>query len=446
MSATTGKYVLVAAAFLIAACAKPKDVVSTGNPGGTTAPPAARDTSATGSVPPRVSDSAKPQPAPVDTAAERREKLRRATAEGSAVSGISGRFGGLGGLLGGMSRRNPGGTVGAANPAGDRTYKVPVYYGTNRRRAFESRGMQVSCGTSVGDLEVGTVYVSIPQSAHTTGVLERPRQFLGFQIEREDSSKHFTVTSLEPQTIEEWLHRVRAKVTGSTEKEALVYVHGFNTSFDDAALRAAQLAYDLRMDQEAAFMFSWPSAGSMRGYVSDEESVRLSRQDLGSFLNLVMDSTGATRVNIIAHSLGTRLVASVLEDLRGQPRRKLLGEVVFAAPDINAEEFRRVIAPRILGGMRLSVYTSTRDAALMLSRKAHSFARLGEGGRGIFRLAGFDKIDATRVDLEGIGHGYYADTRAAIDDIAALIRLHQGADRRIHLQRVQSYPTTWQLH
>jgi esterase/lipase superfamily enzyme len=109
-------------------------------------------------------------------------------------------------------------------------------------------------------------------------------------------------------------------------------------------------------------------------------------------------------------------------------------------------EFRRVIAPRILGGVRLSVYTSTRDVALMASRKAHSFARVGEGGRGIFRLAGFDKIDATRVDLEGIGHGYYANTRAVIDDIAALIRLHQGADRRIHLQRVQSYPTTWQLH
>jgi esterase/lipase superfamily enzyme len=38
-------------------------------------------------------------------------------------------------------------------------------------------------------------------------------------------------------------------------------VHGYNVSFDDAALRTAQLAYDLTFDCPAAF-FSWPSKGT----------------------------------------------------------------------------------------------------------------------------------------------------------------------------------------
>jgi esterase/lipase superfamily enzyme len=334
----------------------------------------------------------------------------------------------------------------ARPPAEPETYRVPVFYGTNRMRASTTVGASAEYGGRVNDLQLGTVYVSIPVSTHTTGVLERPREVFGWRIERLDPRKHFTVVAVEPQLIGEWLARVRGTVTASSDKEALVYVHGFNTSFEDAALRAAQLSYDLNMDKEAAFMFSWPSAGTLRGYVSDEEAVRLSRDALRDFIYYVTDSTGATRVSIVAHSLGSRLVASVLEDLKTRPPMHALGEVVFAAPDINAEEFRRVIAPRILGaGSRLSVYTSTRDKALMVSRRAHSFPRLGEGGAGIFNVAGFDKIDATHVDLDAIGHGYYAETRAVIDDIAALIRLHQAADRRMHLRKVQSYPTTWQL-
>jgi esterase/lipase superfamily enzyme len=351
-------------------------------------------------------------------------------------------------MLGGISSRNPGrnstGTVGDA--ARSDVYKVPVYYGTNRRLTTGSVGTPAKYIGLPGKLDVGIVEVSIPVSAHTTGVLERPREIFGFRVERLNVREHFTVVRLTPMVVESWLENVRWTVRASKEKEALVYVHGFNTSFEEAALRTAQLAYDLNMDKEAAFMFSWPSAGGVLGYASDEEAARLSRDDLREFLYYVTDSVGATRVNIIAHSLGTRLVSSVLEDLKTHPPKHALGEVVFAAPDINAEEFRRVIAPRILGtSSRLSIYTSASDKALMMSRKAHDYARLGEGGAGVFKLGGFDKIDATRVDLAGLGHGYYSDSRAVIDDIAALIRLHQGADRRIHLRKLHTYPSTWQL-
>jgi esterase/lipase superfamily enzyme len=50
----------------------------------------------------------------------------------------------------------------------------------------------------------------------------------------------------------------------SNPDEALVFIHGFNNSFEDALRRAGQLAYDLRFDGPV-FAFSWSSEGSFLG-------------------------------------------------------------------------------------------------------------------------------------------------------------------------------------
>ncbi len=38
-------------------------------------------------------------------------------------------------------------------------------------------------------------------------------------------------------------------------------MHGYNTSFDNALYRTAQIAYDLDFDG-ATFLYSWPSGGA----------------------------------------------------------------------------------------------------------------------------------------------------------------------------------------
>ena len=67
----------------------------------------------------------------------------------------------------------------------------------------------------------------------------------------------------------------------SQAKALLVYVHGYNMSFDETATRAAQLAYDLDFPG-LPFFFSWPSAGKLLGYLRDADSARLSERAKGT--------------------------------------------------------------------------------------------------------------------------------------------------------------------
>ncbi|MEO7682763.1 MAG: alpha/beta hydrolase, partial [Gemmatimonadaceae bacterium] len=151
------------------------------------------------------------------------------------------------------------------------------------------------------------------------------------------------------------------------------------------------------------------------------------------------------RVSVIAHSMGSRLLAAVLQEFKAHPPAHMPTEVVFAAPDINAEEFRRVIEPNIRGTSgRLTIYTSQHDQALRLSKKEHGYHRLGEGGPGVFAIAGIDKIDVSDVDLDLLGHGYYAQTQHVLDDIKTVLLSSLSPERR-KLARYGQFPRTWRL-
>jgi esterase/lipase superfamily enzyme len=72
--------------------------------------------------------------------------------------------------------------------------------------------------------------------------------------------------------------QVGAALSGAGSKSVLLFVHGFNVTFTDAALRTAQLAHDLSFGG-VPFFFSWPSAGETRSYFRDEEIAQLSDKD-----------------------------------------------------------------------------------------------------------------------------------------------------------------------
>ena len=86
--------------------------------------------------------------------------------------------------------------------------------------------------------------------------------------------------------------------------QALLFVHGYNVSFDNAVRRAGQLAYDLGFDGPV-FMFSWPSRQGMLSYVGDRDSAQLSADPLRTFIETVVAETKAKRIHIIAHSMAT---------------------------------------------------------------------------------------------------------------------------------------------
>jgi hypothetical protein len=57
----------------------------------------------------------------------------------------------------------------------------------------------------------------------------------------------------------------------SHEKEAFVFVHGFNNRYEDAVYRFAQILHDSEAGADVApILFTWPSAGNVFAYEYDQ--------------------------------------------------------------------------------------------------------------------------------------------------------------------------------
>ena len=88
-------------------------------------------------------------------------------------------------------------------------------------------------------------------------------------------------------------------------QEALVFIHGYNVSFENAVKRTAQIAYDLQFPG-APVCYSWPSRGGLADYTRDENQAEWTVVHLHTFLQELVQQSGAKSVHLIAHSMGNR--------------------------------------------------------------------------------------------------------------------------------------------
>lgn len=326
----------------------------------------------------------------------------------------------------------------------DSSVEVPVFFATSRAAtgATPPNGM-FGGGRDNRPLHYGTVSISIPPG-HRPGELERPGRLLFFFHRSENPAKHVLISRLDTLAADEWLRRVQQTVARSSEKEMLVYVHGYNVPFDDAMRRAGQLGYDLGYENGTIAAFSWPSLGNPAEYEADAANAEWTGPALERFLTRLADSTGAQRISVIAHSMGNRALASVLRTFasRSQPA---FSELVLAAPDLDADVFEQQIAP-ILGksARHATLYVSADDRALALSGRLHENLRAGSGGPHIFGLTELDIIDATNVPAGSIDHSYYAENKEVLDDIFMLVRRGLPPEKR-NLKKVAPYDHAWRL-
>lgn len=312
---------------------------------------------------------------------------------------------------------------------------VPVFYGTDREIRDEA-GLEPSeiYTAGRGELTYGVAEVSIPRT-HEAGEMERPRWWkLEF---REDPSRHVVLLGVERLGEGDFVDRVSRGLETADRPEALVFVHGFNVTFAQAARRAAQLAYDLRYPG-LPVLYSWPSQGQTLDYLTDHTNARWTVEHFRSFLTLALSRVGAERVHLLAHSMGNLPLIETLAhfDTAALPKGSAsLSQVIFAAPDFDADTFRDLA--RVFPGKagRFTLYASSRDRALKLSRKLRGdLVRAGESGPRLVVTDGVDTVDATEAESElFLGHSYYGK-RTILSDIFYLLRTGSPPGERFGLR------------
>jgi esterase/lipase superfamily enzyme len=281
-------------------------------------------------------------------------------------------------------------------------------------------------------LQLGMAEITVPK-VHEVPNVERPWVVkipyfdVTIYAEQEDAKKHFTVKEIKALSREELLALVRARLEDSKifKDQALVFVHGYNTSFDNALYRTAQIAYDLDFDG-APFLYSWPSGGAVASYTYDRESAQASEPYLREFLQMVVKETGAKQVSIIAHSMGNQPVMDVLRDMRNAaPEGVEISQVILAAPDVDADSFSN-LAKTIQGlAKNVTLYVAGNDRALIVSRNFWGSYRAGDvPPAGPLILPGIDTIDVTAAstDTFAINHSGYASNNKLLDDVGELLK------------------------
>ena len=313
--------------------------------------------------------------------------------------------------------------------------EVDVYYATDRARSGED-DPNTFYGADRGALELGIATVSIPET-HTPGVVEAPSIWrLEF---RADPAKHVVLQRITPLAEQAFYSRLQSVFADAPGKEAFVFVHGYNVRFDQAARRAAQMAYDMNYDG-VPILYSWPSRGSTVGYVADTAVVRLSGRRLSRFLDDLVARSGAETIHIVAHSMGNRALTDALELLalrHGlQPGdAPVFGQVIFAAPDVDAGLFKAMLPTIRPVARRLTLYASEEDWALTASRKLHGdMPRAGIGGATTLSDAHIDSIDMSELGEDMLSHSYFADDSSALADLMTLFWRNAAPQHRCGLE------------
>ena len=115
--------------------------------------------------------------------------------------------------------------------------------------------------------------------------------------------------------------------------------------------------------------------------------------------------------------------------------KRKFNEVVLTAPDIDAEIFKTQIAPAVVRvANRVTLYASSHDQALALSKKINGYPRAGDSGKGLVVIEGIDTIDVSAVDTSLVGHSYYGSSDTVLTDIWDLIKCAKSPDLREYLR------------
>jgi esterase/lipase superfamily enzyme len=204
-------------------------------------------------------------------------------------------------------------------------------------------------------------------------------------------------------------------------RHVLLFVHGYNTRYEEAVYRFAQIVHDAGAPVSPV-LFTWPSRGKLLDYAYDRESAVYSRDALESVLQAMVNDPNVGSISILAHSMGNLIAVEALRQMaiRNRLISPKIKDIMLAAPDIDVDVFRRQIAEIEVSDKSppITVFVSQDDHALDISRRiAGDEPRLGaidpsvEPYHTILERAKVDVVDLSKITSDDfVNHGKFAQS------------------------------------
>ena len=302
-------------------------------------------------------------------------------------------------LVAGCAGRPMGNLIVASQQSAPDTDVVDMLVATTRAPVTEPAGVMFGGERAIG-LAFADIAVSIPPDAvRKIGEVQWPAAPPG------DPARDFVTTRADRMDLKEARANFDQRIAKSPSRHVLIFVHGYNTRFEEAVYRFAQITHDAHADV-VPVLFTWPSRGRPLQYFYDRESANYSRDALEAVLRAVVEDPNVASVSMLSHSLGNLVAVEALRQMaiRDHGLSRKIKDIMLASPDIDVDVFRRQIAEIEIDDKQppMTLFVSQDDRALGLSKLlAGDEPRLGavdptvEPYRGILEKAHVHVVDLT---------------------------------------------------
>ncbi|MCP8937835.1 alpha/beta hydrolase [Alsobacter sp. SYSU M60028] len=314
------------------------------------------------------------------------------------------------------------------------TKQVPLFVATTRAKPKIELERMFS-GDRDKTVNHAKLTVSIPPN-HQTGQIEWPSRAPG------DSRVNFVTADRDYMNSQAFLQTIKAELARRKpdDRTVLVFIHGYNTKFEEAVYRFAQIVNDSGF-KGVPVLFTWPSRGALLDYPYDRESAVFSRDDLEATLDDIATKTGVRKIDVLAHSMGNFLFVETLRQatIRGNGTfHGKIGQIMLAAPDIDIDVFRRQLM--VIGQLKLpiTVFVSRDDKALNFSRMVWG-SQVRAGAYTVSDPAVMEKLreaNITVIDLsevkgtDAMNHGKFASSPDVVKMIGGRLAEDGGIQQR----------------
>lgn len=262
-------------------------------------------------------------------------------------------------------------------------------------------------------LKIDAVTVSIPPDKNRKiGEVQWPKRL------PPDPNKEFTTVAVKPLLTEQdkrgWI-----SANAKNKHRVMIFVHGFNNTYEDSVYRFAQIVHDSKTDV-VPVLFTWPSRANIFDYNYDKESANYSRDALEDLLQRVSSDPGVSDVTVMAHSMGSWLAVEALRQMairHGRVNPKI-NNVILASPDLDVDVFHSQFVALGSKPPHFTLFVSRDDRALSISRRiSGNVDRLGqinpadEPYRSALEATGITVIDLTKLKTgDQLNHGKFAES------------------------------------